>query len=113
MMIEQLLSELRRRDIRIWAEGDRLKYEAPSGALTEDLLGLLRLHKEDILKSAAADVTAARGGAFSLVSDEDRQKLPPDLEDAYPLSMLQAGMVFHSEHTPGTYHSVISYQVQT
>ncbi|MFL6332078.1 MAG: amino acid adenylation domain-containing protein [Pyrinomonadaceae bacterium] len=113
MIIEQLLSELRRRDIRIWAEGDRLKYEAPSGALTDDLLGLLRLHKEDILKSAAADVTAARGGAFSLVSDEDRQKLPPDLEDAYPLSMLQAGMVFHSEHTPGTYHSVISYQVQT
>jgi amino acid adenylation domain-containing protein/non-ribosomal peptide synthase protein (TIGR01720 family) len=107
------LSELRRRDIRIWAEGDRLKYEAPSGALTDDLLGLLRLHKEDILKSAAADLTAARGGAFSLVSDEDRQKLPPDLEDAYPLSMLQAGMVFHSEHTPGTYHSVISYQVQT
>lgn len=34
---------------------------------------------------------------FSLISEQDRQKLPSDLEDAYPLSSLQAGMVFHSD----------------
>jgi len=37
---------------------------------------------------------------FSLISEEDRRKLPPALEDAYPLSRLQAGMVFHSEYSP-------------
>ena len=37
---------------------------------------------------------------FSLISEEDRRKLPPALEDAYPLSRLQAGMVFHREYSP-------------
>jgi amino acid adenylation domain-containing protein len=36
---------------------------------------------------------------FALVSEEDRRKLPTGLEDAYPLSSLQAGMVFHSEYS--------------
>src|SRR5207253_9435344 len=37
---------------------------------------------------------------FDLIPEEDRHKLPPALEDAYPLSRLQAGMVFHSEYSP-------------
>ena len=37
---------------------------------------------------------------FSLISEEDRRKLPPAIEDAYPVSRLQAGMVFHSEYSP-------------
>ena len=37
---------------------------------------------------------------FELIPDEDRRKLPAALEDAYPLSRLQAGMVFHSEYSP-------------
>ncbi|HJP95207.1 MAG TPA: amino acid adenylation domain-containing protein [Pyrinomonadaceae bacterium] len=36
---------------------------------------------------------------FSLISEEDRRKLPPAIEDAYPVSRLQAGMVFHSEYS--------------
>ncbi|HYK21434.1 MAG TPA: amino acid adenylation domain-containing protein, partial [Pyrinomonadaceae bacterium] len=38
--------------------------------------------------------------AFDLISEVDRFKLPPTVEDAYPLSRLQAGMVFHSEYSP-------------
>jgi amino acid adenylation domain-containing protein len=34
---------------------------------------------------------------FSLISEDDRRKLPPDVEDAFPLTFLQAGMLFHSE----------------
>lgn len=37
---------------------------------------------------------------FSLISEEDRRKLPLGIEDAYPVSRLQAGMVFHSEYSP-------------
>ncbi len=39
---------------------------------------------------------------FSLVSEEDLRRLPEGLEDAYPLSSLQAGLVFHSGFE-GTY----------
>ena len=36
---------------------------------------------------------------FGLISEEDRRKLPPAVEDAYPLSRLLAGLVFHSEYS--------------
>ena len=34
---------------------------------------------------------------FALVAEVDRAKLPAGLEDAYPLSALQMGMIYHSE----------------
>src|SRR5205085_7248083 len=51
---------------------------------------------------------------FELISENDRLKLPPDLEDAYPLTMLQAGMIFHSELSPdtGVFHDIFSYHVR-
>ncbi len=51
---------------------------------------------------------------FELLSEEDRQKLPPDIEDAYPLTRLQAGMLFHSEYQPDSaiYHDVFSYHLR-
>ncbi|MEP0752187.1 amino acid adenylation domain-containing protein [Trichocoleus sp. Lan] len=51
---------------------------------------------------------------FSLISEADRQKLPNGIEDAYPLTKLQAGMLFHSEYSPETavYHDIVSFQVQ-
>jgi amino acid adenylation domain-containing protein len=52
--------------------------------------------------------------AFSLISDEDRLKLPEDVEDAYPLAMLQAGMLFHSEYSSDTaiYHDIFSFHLK-
>jgi amino acid adenylation domain-containing protein len=51
---------------------------------------------------------------FSLISEADRQKLPNGIEDAYPLTKLQGGMLFHSEYSPETavYHDIVSFQVQ-
>ena len=37
---------------------------------------------------------------FSLISPEDRERLPADVEDAYPLSMMQTAMLYHMEMTP-------------
>ncbi|MBZ9752278.1 amino acid adenylation domain-containing protein [Deinococcus sp. HMF7604] len=51
---------------------------------------------------------------FELISEIDRARLPADLEDAYPLSMLQEGLIFQNELTFGTaqYHDIISYIIQ-
>jgi amino acid adenylation domain-containing protein len=49
--------------------------------------------------------------AFGLLAEADRLKLPAGLDDAYPLTMMQAGMLFHSEYSPGSsvYHNVTSF----
>ena len=44
--------------------------------------------------------TTSHQQPFALISKEDRGKLPGTVEDAYPLSRLLAGMVFHSEYSP-------------
>ncbi|MGH9762011.1 MAG: condensation domain-containing protein, partial [Blastocatellia bacterium] len=52
---------------------------------------------------------------FSLVKEQDRALLPESIEDAYPLTMLQAGMIFHSELSPSTavYHDIFSFHMQS
>ncbi|HYG79906.1 MAG TPA: condensation domain-containing protein, partial [Pyrinomonadaceae bacterium] len=54
-----------------------------------------------------------RAEPFSLVSPEDRLRLPEGLEDAYPLTRLQAGMLFHSElnQDSAMYHNVATVQL--
>jgi amino acid adenylation domain-containing protein len=51
---------------------------------------------------------------FSLVKDDDRSKLPEDVVDAYPLSRLQSGMLYHLEATPGVsvYHNINSFHLK-
>lgn len=51
---------------------------------------------------------------FSLMSAADRDKLPPEIEDAYPLTMLQSGMLYHMTLTPeaSVYHNVNSLRVK-
>lgn len=62
----------------------------------------------------AAVAPPLRIEAFDLIGAADRQRLPADVEDAYPMTALQAGMVFHSEQTPGgaIYHDVFSYHLR-
>ncbi|HEY0101785.1 MAG TPA: amino acid adenylation domain-containing protein, partial [Pyrinomonadaceae bacterium] len=51
---------------------------------------------------------------FSLISEADRLKVPEGIEDAYPLSMLQAGMLYHMELLSDrpAYHNACSYEVR-
>lgn len=51
---------------------------------------------------------------FSLVSPDDRAKLPEDVEDAYPLAHMQLGMLFHTEMTPNAplFHSINSFYLR-
>ncbi len=52
--------------------------------------------------------------AFELISPEDRLKLPDDVEDAYPITKLQMGMLFHREYSPedAVYHDIFSYHLK-
>ena len=64
------------------------------------------------LLNAAPEISA---GPFSLITEEDRRLLPGDAEAAYPLTRLQAGMVYHRELHPGTavYHDIGTFHLRT
>jgi amino acid adenylation domain-containing protein len=50
---------------------------------------------------------------FSLIAEADRRRMSPEIEDAYPLTMLQMGMLYHmglSTEAP-VYHNVNSWRL--
>ncbi|GAA1004407.1 hypothetical protein GCM10009556_007040 [Acrocarpospora pleiomorpha] len=51
---------------------------------------------------------------FSLISAADRERLPPGVTDAYPLSRVQAGMVYEMLADPEVrnYHNVTSFSLR-
>jgi thioesterase domain-containing protein len=51
---------LRERDIQVWADGDRLRCNAPAGALTSEFRQNLRQHKVEILKFLRSAEALAR-----------------------------------------------------
>ena len=71
---------------------------------------------ESLAAAVAGEAVAARtrdGEPFRLVSAEDRAKLPADVVDAYPLTRLQMGMLYHSESDPesAVYHDIFGLHV--
>ena len=50
MSVFELLSSLHDLGVRVWVEGEGLRYSAPKGALTPDLLARMRQHKADIIE---------------------------------------------------------------
>ena len=56
MTVSNLLADLRTRDIHVWIDGDQLKVNAQTGALTPELQEQLRQHKIEILEFLRAPV---------------------------------------------------------
>ncbi|WP_266157605.1 non-ribosomal peptide synthetase [Dyella silvatica] len=52
--------------------------------------------------------------AFAMISTADRQRLPDDVLDAYPLSQLQLGMFFHSDYDSHStlYHACLGFAIE-
>ncbi|MDR6985522.1 amino acid adenylation domain-containing protein, partial [Rheinheimera pacifica] len=49
---------------------------------------------------------------FDLIAEDIRSQLPADIEDAYPVSLLQQGMLYYSQRSAGdgVYHDIVHYQ---
>ncbi|HEX5751790.1 MAG TPA: amino acid adenylation domain-containing protein, partial [Archangium sp.] len=69
----------------------------------------------EVARSLDAEVLEPGGDQpFGLISEADRSRLPADAEDAYPLAVLQAGMLFHSElnRELALYHDTVSLHLE-
>ncbi|MDE1715951.1 amino acid adenylation domain-containing protein [Chromobacterium amazonense] len=71
-------------------------------------LGLYLEQRHPVAAPAAATVNTP-----PLLSEQDRARLPDGVVDAYPLSRLQLGMLYHSlrHENSSLYHDVIGYEV--
>lgn len=58
--VAELLATLAARDIKVWAEDDRLRCNAPAGALTAEFREQLRDRKDEILDFLSMAATVAR-----------------------------------------------------
>ena len=47
MTIVEFLSDLNRLGIKIWLEDEKLKYQAPKGAITEEIKQTIKQREED------------------------------------------------------------------
>ena len=65
MNVTAFLAELRRLDIRVWVDGDKLRCSAPADALSAELREQLRERKSDIVSFLhRADAVAAQSSAI-------------------------------------------------
>ncbi|MDT0319036.1 non-ribosomal peptide synthetase [Streptomyces millisiae] len=85
-----------------------------------------RITLQDLFRTPVAGEIAARAQRvdpdsapaerqpFALIGEADRQSLPADVIDAYPVSTLQAGMVYHMERDPENlpFHNVNSWHLK-
>ncbi|WP_437630406.1 non-ribosomal peptide synthase/polyketide synthase [Sorangium sp. So ce854] len=67
-----------------------------------------------IASEARPEAPAADARPFELVSAADRARIPEGVEDAYPASALQAGMIYHGESSAGSavYNDVFSFHLE-
>lgn len=52
---------------------------------------------------------------FSLISEEDKLKLPSDAVDAYPMTQLQSGLIYQCNVMDGdnNYHDIVTYTINS
>ena len=85
-------------------------------------ISVAQIHRSPTIRELAAKIrmgdplveAAPNTEPFSLISAEDRAALSDDIEDAYPLNLLQEGMIYHREFAAksAVYHAMCSYRIR-
>ena len=93
MTTSEFLSDLRHKGIRLWAEGDKLRFSAPKGALTEEIRAELVERKAELL-SFLNQITTASPLNLSSIRAISR-------DGELPLSFAEEGLWLLDQLSPG------------
>ncbi|HEY0736311.1 MAG TPA: amino acid adenylation domain-containing protein [Herpetosiphonaceae bacterium] len=94
MTTVELLARLRDLGIRLWAEGERLRYHAPEGALTAELRAEIVASKAEILVFLAQAASATQPVVAAIP--------PASRTESLPLSFAQERLWFIDRLQPGS-----------
>ncbi|MFF7991996.1 amino acid adenylation domain-containing protein [Kitasatospora xanthocidica] len=89
MNVTELITELRRTGVQLWEDAGQLRYRAPKGALTPDLLARLRAGKEAVLAQLAEEHAGP-----AIVPDPQSGAEPFPLTDVQAAYLLGRGDAF-------------------
>ncbi|MGB0598430.1 MAG: amino acid adenylation domain-containing protein, partial [Rubripirellula sp.] len=106
MTAVKLIKLLHSKQIQIWVEGERLRYRASKGTLTDDLRQEMRDHKTELVELLRPDV-ASGTGLSSVISKVVRG-------DEMQLSFAQERIWFLDQFQPGaaTYNIPVGLQIE-
>jgi amino acid adenylation domain-containing protein len=76
MTVAELLSDLRKRDVSLWLEGDRLRLRAPKNVLSAELQAELTRRKDDIIQSLRHAMQRPAGSTPPLQRVPRSERLP-------------------------------------
>ncbi len=116
-LIEQIIGEAKANNITLYIKDGQLAFIAEQGGFPSELKAKISRNKQDIISallSMQESASDAGTGPFALLTDEERDLLGDVYEDAYPMSALQMGMVFHTqlEGFTGIYHDIVAEHVR-
>ncbi|MFI1588224.1 amino acid adenylation domain-containing protein [Streptomyces halstedii] len=92
MNANDLLEEFRSAGVRLWREGEQLRFRAPRGVMTEERLAELRRGKAELL--AALAHTAGGPEPEGPHADPVWQSRPGEREEPFPLTDIQSAYLF-------------------
>lgn len=77
-------------------------------------LPTLDLIEQALLVDRTSNALTKAWKPFNMLTAADRQQLPADLEDAYPLTQMQTGMFYHTERNPASavYHDIFTFHIR-
>src|SRR6266511_286237 len=93
MTTSEFLSYLRNKGIRLWAEGNKLRYSAPKGTLTADIRAELAERKVEVLSFLGETITVS---PLDLLSIRGISR-----EGELPLSFAEQGLWLLDQLSPG------------
>ena len=115
-LIEQIIDEAKARNVTLYIKDGQLALIAEKGGFPNELKAKIGKYKNEIISTLLAMQPSVRAkiAPFELLTAEERSTLGDGYEDAYPMSALQAGMVFHTqlEQFSGIYHDIMAEHVK-